>query len=49
MIEIKQTEVFRKWRQHLMDGRALAMIASRLDRLAFGHFGDVEPIDRPRD
>lgn len=44
MIEIKQTEVFRKWRQHLKDGRALAMIASRLDRLAFGHFGDVEPI-----
>ncbi len=43
MLEIKQTETFRKWRTKLKDERARAMIASRLDRLAFGHAGDVAP------
>lgn len=44
MIELKQTEEFRKWRVRLKDERALALIASRLDRLAFGLAGDVEPV-----
>ena len=44
MIEIKQTETFRKWRTRLKDERARASIASRLDRLAFGHAGDAEPV-----
>lgn len=44
MIEFKQTETFRKWRQRLRDERARAMIASRLDRLAFGNAGDVKPV-----
>lgn len=44
MIEIKQTDVFRKWRMRLKDERARALIASRLDRLAFGHVGDAEPV-----
>jgi putative component of toxin-antitoxin plasmid stabilization module len=39
MIEFKQTETFRKWRIRLKDERARAMIASRLDRLAFGTLG----------
>ena len=43
-IELKQTETFRKWRMRMKDPRALALIASRLDRLAFGHAGDVEPV-----
>jgi len=43
VIKLKQTETFRKWRIRLKDGRARALIASRLDRLAFGHTGDVEP------
>lgn len=43
-IEIKQTEIFRKWRVRLKDERARALIASRLDRLAFGHAGDAEPV-----
>jgi putative addiction module killer protein len=43
-VEIKQTETFRKWRIGLKDDRAKALIASRLDRLAFGHAGDVEPV-----
>ncbi|MET4277326.1 MULTISPECIES: type II toxin-antitoxin system RelE/ParE family toxin [unclassified Bradyrhizobium] len=44
MIELKQTETFRKWRSRLKDERARALIASRLDRLAHGHPGDVEPV-----
>lgn len=44
MIELKQTEVFRKWRMKLKDERARALIASRLDRLAFGNPGDVKPV-----
>ena len=44
MIELKQTETFRKWRVRLKDERARAVIASRLDRLAFGNAGDVKPV-----
>jgi putative addiction module killer protein len=44
MIEFKQTESFRKWRIRLKDERIRALIASRLDRLAFGHAGDVKPV-----
>ena len=44
MFEFKQTETFRKWRLRLKDERARALIASRLDRLAFGHAGDVKPV-----
>jgi putative addiction module killer protein len=44
MIELKQTEVFRRWRTGLKDGRVRGLIASRLDRLAFGNPGDVKPV-----
>ena len=44
MIELKQTETFRKWRTRLKDERLRILIASRLDRLAYGHAGDVEPV-----
>ena len=44
MIELKQTETFRKWRLRLKDEQARALIASRLDRLSFGHAGDVKPV-----
>ena len=44
MFELKQTETFRKWRTRLKDERARVLVASRLDRLAFGHPGDVEPV-----
>ena len=44
MIEFKQTETFRKWRIRLKDERIRALIASRLDRLAFGNAGDVRPV-----
>lgn len=44
MLELRQTETFRKWRSRLRDERARALIASRLDRLAWGHAGDAEPV-----
>lgn len=43
-MELRQTETFRKWRTRLKDERVRALIASRLDRLAFGLAGDVEPV-----
>ncbi|MHB1567261.1 MAG: type II toxin-antitoxin system RelE/ParE family toxin [Acidiferrobacter sp.] len=44
MIDLKQTETFRKWRAKLEDERVLAAIALRLARLAYGHAGDGEPV-----
>ena len=44
MFELRQTETFRKWRARLRDDRARALIASRLNRLAAGHAGDVAPV-----
>ena len=44
MLELKQTETFQKWRTSLTDAKVLGLIASRLDRLAFGHAGDAQPI-----
>jgi putative addiction module killer protein len=43
-MDIKQTETFRIWRTRLKDKRALAMIARRIDRLAYGLVGDVKPV-----
>jgi putative addiction module killer protein len=44
MIDLKQTETFRKWRMRLKAERIRGLIASRLDRLAFGNAGDVRPV-----
>lgn len=44
MIEIKQTETFKKWRMRLKDERVRGLLASRMDRLAFGHAGDVKSV-----
>jgi putative addiction module killer protein len=42
--ELKQTETFRRWRLRLKDLRVRALIASHLDRLAYGHAGDVKSV-----
>ncbi len=44
MVEFKQTETFRKWRRRIKDERTRVIIASRLDRLGFGHAGDAKPV-----
>ena len=44
MIDIKQTQTFRKWRLRLANEQVRALIASRIDRLSFGLAGDVEAV-----
>jgi len=44
MIEIRKTEVFAKWLDSLADIRARARILVRIERLADGNPGDVEPV-----
>lgn len=44
MVELKQTETFRKWWTRLKHDRARGVIFARLDRLAFGHAGDVQSV-----
>ena len=44
MIELNQTEDFRKWRSKIRDSQLLGLLAARLDRLSFGHFGDVKSV-----
>ena len=44
MYAIRQTDVFSTWLRGLRDHRAKQKITGRLQRLKFGHFGDVEPV-----
>ena len=44
MLKLGQAETLRRRRLRLSDGPARAMIASRLDRLAYGHAGDARSV-----
>lgn len=44
MIEIRKTDVFAKWLDGLNDILARARIQARIERLAAGNPGDVEPV-----
>lgn len=44
MIEIRKTDEFDRWLLALRDQRAVAKIASRIERLALGNPGDVKPV-----
>ncbi len=44
MFLIHQTDEFARWLTGLRDSRAKQKIATRLQRLRLGHFGDVEPV-----
>lgn len=44
MIEIRQTRVFADWRAGLRDNVARKRIGARIDRLAFGNFGDAKSV-----
>ncbi len=44
MNTLRQTETFWKWFAKLRDERAATAIIARLDRLAFGHIGDVRSV-----
>lgn len=42
--EVRKTAIFSRWMSDLRDHRARAKIAARIDRLALGNPGDVEPV-----
>jgi putative addiction module killer protein len=44
MLEIRKTEIFAKWLDNIPDIRARARILVRIERLAAGNHGDVEPV-----
>lgn len=44
MIEVRQTEVFRRWFSKLRDLRAQAQIVRRIERAQAGNLGDVKAL-----
>ncbi|OJH43004.1 type II toxin-antitoxin system RelE/ParE family toxin [Paracoccus sp. SM22M-07] len=44
MIELIRSATFDRWLSGLRDRRAVARIAARLDRMAAGNPGDVQPV-----
>lgn len=44
MTEIRKTVVFAKWLDDLRDLQARARVQARIERLAAGNPGDVEPV-----
>ena len=44
MIEIRKTDIFAEWLDGLRDIQARARIQARIERLAVGNPGDVEPV-----
>ena len=46
MIEIRKTELFAQWLDGLRDLRARARVQVRIERLAQGNAGDVQPVGR---
>jgi putative addiction module killer protein len=46
MIEIRETDVYKKWFRSLRDKRAKAKINIRIRRISLGNFGDVQPVGK---
>ena len=44
MIEIRKTELFAQWLDRLRDLQARARVQARIERLAQGNAGDVQPV-----
>ena len=44
MLEIRKTEIFAQWLDELRDVRARARVQVRIERLAAGNPGDVQPV-----
>ncbi|MHB8666798.1 MAG: type II toxin-antitoxin system RelE/ParE family toxin [Burkholderiales bacterium] len=44
MIEVRKTDVFVQWLDGLRDIQARARVQARIERLAIGNPGDVEPV-----
>lgn len=46
MIEIRETDIYKKWFRSLKDKRAKARIDVHIRRISLGNFGDVEPVGK---
>ena len=44
MVEIRQTETYKRWFDSLKDRNARMRIDIRIRRLSLGNFGDVKPV-----
>jgi putative addiction module killer protein len=44
MIEIRETDVYKKWFRSLKDKQAKARILVRIRRVSLGNFGEVRPV-----
>ena len=44
MIEIRQTDAYVAWFEHLRDNLAKTRILIRIRRVSLGNFGDVKPV-----
>ena len=44
MTQLRKTETFAQWLDELRDVRARARVQVRIERLAAGNAGDVEPV-----
>ena len=44
MIEIRQTDEYAAWFEHLRDNMAKTRILIRIRRVSLGNFGDVKPV-----
>jgi putative addiction module killer protein len=44
MFEIIRSTTFSQWLNDLRDNQARMRVLARLDRLALGNFGDVQPV-----
>ena len=44
MIEVRKTDLFVQWLDELRDIQARARVQARIERLAAGNPGDVEPV-----
>ena len=44
MLQVRKTEIFVRWLDGLRDIRARARVQVRIERLAAGNAGDVEPV-----
>jgi putative addiction module killer protein len=44
MIQIRETDSFKKWFSSLKDKKAKARIDVRIKRVSLGNFGDVRPV-----
>ncbi|MDP3721407.1 MAG: type II toxin-antitoxin system RelE/ParE family toxin [Anaerolineaceae bacterium] len=46
MVEIRETEVYKKWFGSIKDRKTRSIIDIRIRRISLGHFGDVVPVGK---